>query len=116
MDRVRKKSLKQTEYLMNLLEATGLLAPSYGYAIGTPDEPQRRGGHVGVEHKDGARIAKALKNRGIVPDFREPNVVRLAPIALYTRYIDIWDVVQALKGIIDTGEYMELDEGRNIVA
>jgi kynureninase len=116
MDRVRKKSLKQTEYLMNLLEATGLLAPSYGYAIGTPREAQRRGGHVAVEHRDGARIAKALKKRGIVPDFREPNVVRLAPIALYTRYVDIWDVVQALKGIIDTGEYLELDEGRNIIA
>lgn len=116
MDRVRKKSLAQTGYLMNLLEASGLLDPSYGYAIGTPSEPQQRGGHVAVEHKDAARIAKALKNRGIVPDFREPNVVRLAPLALYTRYVDVWDVVQALKGIIDTGEYMEQDEGRNIVA
>lgn len=116
MDRIRKKSLAQTGYLMNLLEASGLLNPSYGYAIGTPSEPQQRGGHVAVEHKDAARIAKALKNRGIVPDFREPNVVRLAPIALYTRYVDVWDVVQALKGIIDTGEYMEQDEGRNIVA
>jgi kynureninase len=116
MDRIRKKSLKQTEYLMNLLEASGLLAPQYGYAIGTPAEPNRRGGHVAVEHTDGARIARALKLRGVIPDFREPNVVRLAPIALYTRYVDIWDVVQALKGIIDTGEYLEMDEGRNIVA
>jgi kynureninase len=116
IDRIRKKSLKQTEYLMHLLEATGLLSPSYGYAIGTPIEPERRGGHVAVEHADGARIAKALKNRGVIPDFRQPNVVRLAPIALYTRYVDIWDVVQALKAIVDTGEYLEQDEGRNIVA
>lgn len=116
IDRVRKKSLKQTEYLMNLLEAIGLLSPTYGYAIGTPAENDRRGGHVAVEHADGARITKALKNRGIVPDFREPNVVRLAPIALYTTYLDVWEVVQALKGIIDTGEYLEQDEGRNIVA
>ncbi len=116
IDRVRKKSLKQTEYLMNLLEATGLLSPTYGYAIGTPVEDRRRGGHVAVEHADGARITKALKNRGIVPDFREPNVVRLAPIALYTTFAEIWTVVQALKGIIDTGEYLEQDEGRNIVA
>jgi kynureninase len=115
-DRVRKKSVQQTEYLMNLMQATGLLEPAYGYEIGTPREPSRRGGHVAVEHHDAARIAKALKSRGIIPDFREPNVVRLAPIALYTRYTDIWDVVQALKGIIDTGEYLELDEGRNIVA
>lgn len=116
MDRIRKKSLDQTEYLMNLLEASGLIEPQYGYAIGTPPEPQRRGGHVAVEHADAARIARALKQRGIIPDFREPNVVRLAPIALYTRFVEVWDVVQALKGIIDTGEYLEMDEGRNIVA
>jgi kynureninase len=116
MDRIRKKSLKQTEYLMNLMEATGLLTPQYGYAIGTPASPDERGGHVAVEHAEAARIARALKQRGIIPDFREPNVVRLAPIALYTRYVDVWDVVQALKGIIDTGEYLEMDEGRNIVA
>lgn len=116
IDRIREKSLQQTEYLMNLLEANDLLGPKYGYAIGTPREPGRRGGHIAVEHPEGARVAKALKNRGIVPDFREPNVVRLAPIALYTRYADIWDVAQALRGVIDTGEYREQDEGRNIVA
>ncbi|TVR71738.1 MAG: kynureninase [Sphaerobacteraceae bacterium] len=116
MDRIRKKSLKQTEYMMNVMEASGLLSPPYGYVIGTPAEPERRGGHVAIEHVDAARIARALKQRGIIPDFREPNVVRLAPIALYTRYVDVWDVVQALKGIIDTGEYLEMDEGRNIVA
>ncbi len=116
MDRIRKKSLKQTEYMMNVMEASGLLSPPYGYVIGTPTEPERRGGHVAIEHVDAARIARALKQRGIIPDFREPNVVRLAPIALYTRYVDVWDVVQALKGIIDTGEYLEMDEGRNIVA
>ncbi len=116
MDRIRKKSLKQTEYMMNVMEASGLLSPPYGYVIGTPAEPERRGGHVAIEHVDAARIARALKQRGIIPDFREPNVVRLAPIALYTRYVDVWDAVQALKGIIDTGEYLEMDEGRNIVA
>jgi kynureninase len=116
MDRIRRKSLRQTEYLMNLLEASGLLAPPYGYAIGTPRTTERRGGHVAVEHSDGARVAKALKHRGIVPDFREPNVVRLAPIALYTRFVDVWETVQALKAVIDTGEYLEQDEGRNIVA
>jgi kynureninase len=116
IDRIREKSLRQTEYLMNLLEAKGILGPQYGYQIGTPVESSRRGGHVAVEHPEGARITKALKNRRILPDFREPNVIRLAPIALYTRYIDIWQVAQSLAGIIDTGEYRELEEGRNIVA
>jgi kynureninase len=116
VDRIREKSLQQTEYLMNLMQATGLLESQYGYAIGTPADPKRRGGHVAIEHAEGPRIAKALKNRGVIPDFRQPNVVRLAPIALYTRYVDIWDVCMALKAIVDTGEYQGFAEGRDVVA
>jgi kynureninase len=116
IDHVREKSLHQTQYLMDLLEARGLLDPRYGYAIGTPREAERRGGHVAVEHADGARIARALKNRGVIPDFRQPNVVRLAPISLYTTYVEIWQVAQQLAAIVDTGEYLDLEEGRDIVA
>ncbi|HEX5504340.1 MAG TPA: kynureninase [Thermomicrobiales bacterium] len=114
--RVRAKSLTLTRYLMDLLDATGLTAAPYGYAIGTPREDDRRGGHVAVEHADGARIAKALKARGVVPDFRPPNVVRLAPIALYTSFADVWQVVRHLREIIDNGEHERFAAGRELVA
>ena len=116
IEAVRAKSLALTRYLMELLEATGLTAPPYNYAMGTPREDARRGGHVAVEHADGARIAKALKARGVVPDFRPPNVVRLAPVALYSSFADVWQVVQHLRAIVDGHEHEAYATGRELVA
>jgi len=101
---------------MALLEASGLTGLGYGYRIGTPREAARRGGHVAVEHDQGPRIARALKRRGIIPDFRPPDVVRLAPIALYTSYHELWRTVQTLRAIIDSGEHLIGDPGRDVVA
>lgn len=114
--RIREKSLAQTGYLMSVLEASGLTAPEYGYRIGTPRDPERRGSHVAVEHNEGPRINRALKRRGVIPDFRPPDVVRLAPIPLYTTYHDIWQVVQHLRAVVDTGEYLRIEQGRDVVA
>jgi len=50
IEAVRAKSLAQTGYLIDLLEAAGLTAPPYGYGVGSPREADRRGGHVAVEH------------------------------------------------------------------
>ena len=116
IEALRAKSLAQTEYLARLLEVTGLTAPPYDFAIGTPREPERRGGHLAVEHADAPRIARALKTRGIVPDFRAPNVIRLAPAPLYTTFHDLWQTVHALREIIDGGEHLRLAEGRDLVA
>jgi kynureninase len=116
IDRLRAKSLELTSYLMDLLDAIGLTDPPYSYRVGTPREPARHGGHVAVEHNDGARIARALKARGVIPDFRPPDVVRLAPIALYTGFHDVWRVVQDLKGIVDNGEHLAYAAGRDLVA
>lgn len=113
---LREKSLAQTAYLARLLEETGLTASPYGFAIGTPRQPERRGGHLAIEHEDAPRIAKALKGRGIVPDFRAPNVIRLAPAPLYTSYHDLWQTVIALREIIDRGEHLRLAGGRELVA
>jgi kynureninase len=116
IERVRAKSLVATDYLIALLEGQGLTAPPYGYAIGTPREHARRGGHVAVEHAEAPRIARALKARGVVPDFRPPNVVRLAPVPLYVSFADIWDAVEHLKEIIDTGEHLAMEARREVVA
>jgi kynureninase len=113
---LRAKSLAQTAYLARLLEVTGLTAPPYGFAIGTPMAPGRRGGHLAVEHADAPRIARALKARGIIPDFRAPNVIRFAPAPLYTTYHELWQTVRALKEIVDNGEHLPLAEGRDLVA
>ena len=116
IERIREKSLAQTTYFIDLLEAMGLTRPPYNYRIGTPREPERRGGHVAIEHDAAPRIARALKETGIVPDFRPPDVVRIAPVALYTTYRDLWHTSRILKTIIDTGAYHTVKEGRSLVA
>ncbi len=116
IDAIRAKSLQMTNYLIELIEDAGLTGPDYGYAIGSPREDDRRGGHVAVEHPAAAAIARALKQRGIVPDFRAPNVIRIAPVALYTTYEECWQTVQALRQIVDAGEHLATNQGRELVA
>lgn len=103
LDAIREKSLAMTDFLVGAMRAKGLLEPPYGYAIGTPLDPARRGGHIAVEHPDGLAIATALIERGIIVDFRKPNVIRLAPVALYTSYHDLWRAVELLATVVQTG-------------
>jgi kynureninase len=116
LEALRAKSLAQTAYLAHLLIASGLTVPPYDFAIGTPAAPEQRGGHLAVEHPEAARISRALRSRGIVPDFRAPNVIRLAPVPLYTTYYELWQTVQALREIFDTGAHLQLAAGRELVA
>ncbi len=105
IEAIRSTSLAQTDWLIAQIEATGLLDASYGYRVGTPREHSRRGGHVAVEHDAAAGIAQALRSRGIVVDYRPPDVVRIAPVALYSTYADLWCTVEALREIVETEEH-----------
>jgi kynureninase len=116
IDRIRAKSLQLTGYLSDLIEATGLTEAPFGYRIGTPREDHRRGGHVAVEHDAAPRIVRALKARGVVPDFRPPDVVRLAPVPLYTSFTDVWHTVRHLREIIVNQEHLLGSATREIVA
>ncbi len=116
IEQIRVQSLELTEYLIELLVRIGLTESPYCFSIGTPREPERRGGHVAVEHEHAVQIARALKAHGIVPDFRAPNVIRLAPVALYSTFEDVWRTVQALREIVDTGGHLQLAASRSLVA
>lgn len=113
MEAIRAKSLQQTGYMMDLI---GTELSGMGFVIGNPLENERRGGHVSLEHEEAARICKALKANGIVPDFRAPNVIRLAPVALYNTYHEVWKAVQILKTIMLEKEYERYENKRGVVA
>lgn len=116
IERIRTKSLALTGYLMDLFHTRGLLGEATGYAIGTPVASTSRGGHVAVEHPEATKIIRALKARGVTPDFRPPNVIRLAPIPLYTSFVDVWETVRHLEEIVTSGEFRQFQEGRDLVA
>lgn len=112
MDRIRKKSLNLTAYMMYLIDTR---LKQYGCEAGTPREDRRRGGHVSLEHKEAYRICKALKDRNVIPDFREPNVVRLAPVALYTSYEDVYRLIDIIEDIIKNEAYKSYSDVRTLV-
>ncbi len=99
---IRAKSLAATDLMMLMLDKA---ADSQGITIATPREHSRRGGHVAVRHTEAMRICKALSARGIVPDFRPPDTIRLAPAALYNTFSEAASAVVALNDILTTGEF-----------
>jgi kynureninase len=113
IEHIRAKSLRLTDYMMRKID---LELASFGFTVVTPREHHRRGGHVSIRHNDAARIVKAMKVAGIVPDYREPNIIRLAPIALYTSYQDIEEAVHRIRRIMVDRSYDAFDNERGIVA
>ena len=114
IEQIREKSLKITGYLIYLIDEM-LSKEPYNYGVATPRASKRRGGHVGVYHADAWRINKALIDRGVIPDFRPPNIIRLAPIPLYISYHDVWRVAQHLKAVIDNSEHLKQSDARGTV-
>jgi kynureninase len=100
LERLRAKSLAMTGYLMALADEH-LAAEPHGFRIGTPREPGRRGGHVALEHENAAAICEALVARGVVPDFRPPDVIRICPAPLYGTFHEVWLTVQHLMSVVD---------------
>lgn len=113
IENIREKSLKLTHYMMELINSE---LKKYDFIIGNPIDDKRRGGHIFLEHKEAARICKALKARGIIPDFRKPNGIRLAPVALYNTCVEVWESVKILKEIMDKEEYKKFENIREVVA
>lgn len=115
IENIREKSLALTEYFIDLTDKF-LSGSEYGFSIGSPREKEKRGGHVALLHDDAWRICCALKDRGIIPDFRPNNVIRIAPVALYNTFLDVWNLVQALKEIIENKEYEKFSAQRSLVS
>ena len=115
MDSLREKSLNMTDYLIYLVDEL-LSKEPYNFSVETPREAERRGGHVAVEHAEGIRISEALRARGVIPDFRPPNIIRIAPVPLYNTYREVWRVVQYLKEIVDRRECERFSRERRAIS
>lgn len=108
---IRQKSLQLTRLLRQLV---GQQVPEL--ADVTPEQDEARGGHIAFAHPEAARICKALKAAKIVPDFRAPNIIRLAPVAFYTSFSDVEQVANKLQHIMDNETYKNFTNERNVVA
>lgn len=108
IDAIREKSVALTAYLIAL--ADDRLA-DHGVVVGTPRDPGRRGAHVALEHPDAGRLSVALRDAGVVVDYRPPNIVRACPAPLYTRFADVWTLAERLESLLESGTYARYDPG-----
>jgi kynureninase len=84
------------------LTALGIdLVDRFGLETVTPREPDRRGGHVAVRHDAAAALHRALVERGIVTDKRDPDIVRLGMSPLTTRFVDVYDALATLAELAE---------------
>lgn len=98
--RARIKSRAMGALFLSLIEAR---LEDAGFELGSPADPDDRGGHIALEHPNGYPIMKALISRGVIGDFRAPTTIRFGFSPLYLRYADIWDAVEILRDIMETG-------------
>ncbi len=98
MDRSRKKSLLLSSYLIYLFDE--FLAP-LGFTLGSPRQAGHRGSHVSIRHPEGYRINRALiEDMNVLPDFREPDNIRLGLAPLYTRFEDVYETVERIRKVM----------------
>ncbi|SFG45637.1 Kynureninase [Halopelagius inordinatus] len=104
IETLRSKSVALTDFLVGLVDDR---LPEC--TVGTPREAERRGGHVAIEHPEGYRVTEALKDRGVVADFRPPNVVRVCPSPYYVGFEDVFRVVERFEEVLETEAYERYD-------
>ena len=104
IDELREKSLRQTDLFATLVaeQCTG-----HGLELSSPTDPTRRGSQVCFTHTDAYPIMQALIARGVIGDFRAPDVLRFGITPLYLGYAELWDAVQILQNVMTTHAYTE---------
>ncbi len=95
IDAIRAKGIALTELAIALADAR---LP--GVRVASPRDPARRGAHVALAHPDARSLCAGLIERGVIPDFRRPDVIRFGFSPLTTRFVDVWDGVEALRELL----------------
>jgi kynureninase len=97
IEAIRAKGIALTGFAISLSDS--VLAP-LGVRVASPRDPARRGAHVALAHPDAARLCSALIDRGVIPDFRRPDVIRFGLSPLTTRFVDVWDGIGTLRSLL----------------
>jgi len=100
--RLRRKSMILTDLFVRLVEQE---CPGAGLALASPREAERRGSQVALRHAEGYAIVQALGARGVIADFRTPDVLRFGFAPAYLRFCDVWDAVVALRAVMERREW-----------
>ncbi|MFT5487120.1 MAG: kynureninase [Paracoccaceae bacterium] len=99
---LRRKSVLMTECFAALVEQE---CGDHGLTLASPAEAAHRGSQVCFRHDAGYAIIQALISRGVIGDFRTPDILRFGLAPLYLRYQDLWSAVTHLRHVMDKAEW-----------
>ncbi|HET7388652.1 MAG TPA: kynureninase [Nocardioidaceae bacterium] len=109
---LRRMSLSLTDYFIALVEQH----LGSELEVVTPREHERRGSQVSLRHRDAYGVVQALIARGVVGDFRTPDIARFGFAPLYVTHVDVYDAVEHLAQVMAEEEYADPSYGvRNAV-
>lgn len=99
MENIRAKSKMLTAYLQETLKYVQNNNPALDFNVITPENPEHRGAQLSILVKEnGKALFDYITENGVIADWREPNVIRLAPAALYNSFTDIYELGETMKG------------------
>jgi kynureninase len=101
---LRAKSVALTDAFIALVEAR---CAGLGLLLVTPRDSARRGSQVSFAHEDGYALMQALIARGVIGDFRTPDLIRFGVTPLYIRHVDVWDAVAILREVLVAGSWQQ---------
>ena len=103
MEAISAKAAQGTELMIALFDAW--LAP-LGFTLLTPRQSHRRGGHITIAHPEAKQIATAMRTlTKTIPDYRVPDSIRLAISPLPTSYAEVWEGMDRLRRLVESGQY-----------
>lgn len=99
MENIRAKSKMLTAYLQDTLKYVQNNNPALDFNVITPENPEHRGAQLSILVKEnGKALFDYITENGVIADWREPNVIRLAPAPLYNSFTDIYELGETMKG------------------
>ena len=98
ISQLRAKSVALTELFIGLVDRD---CGGHGLELGSPRDPARRGSQVALRHPEGYAVMQALIAAAVIGDFRPPDLLRFGFAPAYVRFVDVWDAVARLRGILE---------------
>ena len=100
---IEDKGLALCDLFIQLVESR---CAGHGLSLQGPRRMEDRGLHVAWAHPQGYALVQALIARGVIGDFRDPDIARFGFSPLFLRYVDVWDAVEVMRKILASGEHL----------
>jgi len=107
----RRKSMALGDLFIKQVDET---CRDLGVEVVSPRDAARRGSQVSLRHADGYRVTRALIDRGVIGDFRTPDLMRFGFASLYTRYVDVYDAVAILRDVLVSRSWARPEYGTHM--